>query len=159
MTTHLPVPTLNQLQNSGQQSWIAMKVAFSHLDSEARFRLWCAARIEIPRLVGRSAYEWRYAWLYVVLLQKRLTHYLINKSAPYTQAIEKMIARASSFYGKEFKMFLGGPDCQVSSQAWLALEGVIDKQIYIQAHVTAMSSPASMKPLAWRLSSCSSSSE
>ncbi|CZR63110.1 uncharacterized protein PAC_13007 [Phialocephala subalpina] len=74
---------------------------------------------------------------------------LISRPSPYTDAIEKMTKAASSFYNPSLKVFVSGPENQVSwvSQAWMSLAGAMDSSICLEAIKTAMNDHKAIKPL------------
>ena len=74
---------------------------------------------------------------------------LVSKPPPYLDVVENMTAAALSFYDSSLRIFVSGPDRQISwiSQAWLALAGVADAETCLVAIKTAMANPEAIKPL------------
>ncbi|KAH8587957.1 bacterial alpha-L-rhamnosidase domain-containing protein [Bisporella sp. PMI_857] len=74
---------------------------------------------------------------------------LLSKPPPFGDTVARMSVAVMQFYDESQKVFVSGPDKQISwsSQAWLALSDSINPEISLQAIKNAMSDPKAVKPL------------
>ncbi|KUJ09475.1 alpha-L-rhamnosidase [Mollisia scopiformis] len=128
----------------------SMKMPMSHLDKNGKFD-------------SRATEAWKFLdWsegldtnagmhglvLYCCKKVNKLAK-LIGEEPPYLDIVERMTGATSSFYNKTLRVFVSGPERQVSwiSQAWMALSGAVDSHISLEAIRTAMKDSKALKPL------------
>jgi alpha-L-rhamnosidase len=130
-----------------------LEILSTHINSDGLYvdpgNVWIFVDWE-PRLHKAAAIQGIliYAYKQTLRLAERLN--LAHEVPGYKPQIAKMTAAArAAFYDSKRRVFVSGPDGQVSwaSQAWMTIAGVVTPKQAALALRTALTSPIAVKPL------------